>query len=100
MPCRPIEDDPSLQPSRANRAATLLIWLCKTLHRQAPAWALEVASERKVIDSRPTPALCELVRSLSERELRQVTDPQNGPLAIELAEWWREHREWDEKRRQ
>lgn len=98
MPCRPAEDDPSLNPGHGFLAARLLLWLAEQIDRDPPIWAYDISRQTSSRDERPTRILCRWLGDLPEATRRRVLDGESAH-APQLREWWEKHRAADEARR-
>jgi len=98
MPCRSHDQDPSLHQKHGYRAATLLVWLCDRLQRDAPIWAYAMAKDYRNQDQRPTQALCALLDELGAERLDEVLAMSTGSRGSELAQWWQLHQQADAER--
>ena len=98
MPCRPAEHDPGIPPNHGCRAARLLIWVCKQLEREPPPWSRDLAADPHSTDSRPTVALCRLMRTMPEDRRTALTRTSAGWMQWELAHWWMRHQHADAAR--
>lgn len=98
MPCRPVEDDPGRTPKSGALAAQLLIWVCEQLDREPPIWCHDLAADPHSTDSRPTIALCRLMRELPDAKRNALTRTNAGWMHWELAHWWMRHEQADAAR--
>ncbi len=90
MPCRPAEDDLSLNPGHGYEAARLLLWASEQLDRDPPIWAYDLARYPGSQDKRPTRALCRLL-SLQPATVRERLFGNEDIEASRLQDWWDRH---------
>lgn len=100
MPCRSDYMDPTNREAQLQRSAKLLVFVCKQLGFNPPAYAVEDAENSHCHRDSSVIKLCDLIHGMNEEELNRIVYNARSKESRDLADWWEEHEEADRKREQ
>jgi hypothetical protein len=105
MPCNGDYLDPSSFEKTCQQMAKYIIYLNNILKKSTPSWVVECSTNcygavqhEQGGDIRLAPLLCETIKSMSKKQISRIIYNSKCKTARDLANWWEEHQEADNKR--
>lgn len=98
MPCNCDHLEPTAREAKLQRAAKLLVYVCKRMGTNPKPWMLKEAGNIYAKDERSVTELCAILKRMSPEQQETIIYDSRNKDARDLANWWEEHKAADVER--